>query len=83
MTRNEIIAAIEAGRIEMQRPWGDWVAVRMRYHGASACGDFARGLVPVFMEAFVEASINRAMQRRPGEHWRLIDQPAAQARRAA
>lgn len=49
----QIVAALDAGKLEMQRPWGDWVPVRRRnkkHHRA-------KGRLDVWMENQVEANI--------------------------
>lgn len=55
ITFDQIEAALKAGKVEMQRPWGDWVPVRRR--GVTEwSGDYGR--LPVFMENQVESTIS-------------------------
>lgn len=54
-TFEEIERALDAGKLEMMRPWGDWVPVRRR--GSSAKQSATYTIIPVFMENEVEASI--------------------------
>lgn len=55
LTFSQIEAALAAGNLEMQRPWGDWVPVRRRAVNERAKDHI---LVPVYMENEVEGTIS-------------------------
>lgn len=71
MTFDEAERALDAGKLEMQRPWGDYVPVRRRYRttlsGISGRSGTRWRMIEVWMEAEVVASISEA--------WDGIDQP--------
>lgn len=56
VTFEQIEAALDARKLEMMRPWGDWVPVRRR--GNTVRSGRANFILPVFMEHDVEASIS-------------------------
>lgn len=54
---------LDAGRLEMQRPWGDYVPIRRK----SNTRRFATGyFIPVFMEAQIESNITPKVLAAPG-----------------
>lgn len=55
LTFEAIEAALDAGKLEMIRPWGDWVKVRRRAPTANANGG---RIIHVWMENQVEASVS-------------------------
>lgn len=57
-TFEQIEAELDAGHLEMVRPWGDWVPVRRRAATINGGGNYR--IIPVYMEGFVEASITNA-----------------------
>lgn len=55
ITFEQIERALDAGKLEMVRPWGDWVKVRRRGRTVKA-GGYVR--TEVFMENQVEACVS-------------------------
>lgn len=62
LTREQIVAALDAGHLEMIRPQGDWVRVRRRRNIVSS-RERRAGYLSVWMEGAVEAVISRADER--------------------
>ncbi len=54
-TFDEIERAIDAGKAQMVRPWGDWVHIRRRARTVKAG---SHRVIPVYMENEVEANIS-------------------------
>ena len=50
---------LDAGKLEMQRPWGDWVPVRRREANNKFSGKLTG--IPVFMERQAESAITIGM----------------------
>lgn len=64
MTFAEIAAALDAGKLEMRRPHGDWILVRRRKPTRSGEGGVARpDRICVWMEGQVQACIHASEQR--------------------
>ena len=64
LTRGQVLAALDAGTLQMMRPWGDFVPVRRRSkvrHCERACPD--RYVAIVWMEAEVEGFISHVDER--------------------
>lgn len=57
MTRSDVERALDAGKLEMQRPQGDWVPIRRRGRTIRTNHGWT---VPVWMEAEVEANITQS-----------------------
>lgn len=65
MTFDQAMTALDAGKLEMMRPWGDWVRVRRR--PSERLGPASNGtrwrMVDVWMEAEVVSLISEASDR--------------------
>ena len=61
MTFDDVEQAIDGGRCEMQRPWGDWV--RVRRAGPSRHRGHGHVTIPLYMENDVEAFITTRQER--------------------
>jgi hypothetical protein len=73
MTLAEIERALDAGKLQMMRPWGDWVTVRRRSDVTASHA----GYVPIYMENQVEACIAPSDERMGFPLLRIVRKQAA------
>lgn len=69
MTFEQIEAALDAGKLEKMRPWGDFVRVRRRE--ATRVSKLHR-TIEIYMENKVEACISTAEQKLGWHGYRIV-----------